>query len=583
MNSEHHHENDPLTPLRHSAAHVMAEAVLSFFPDAKLAIGPVIEDGFYYDFLLPRALTPDDLEPIENKMREIIQQKSDFERSVITKTEATEMFANQPFKLEIINNIEDETVSLYTQHTFTDLCEGPHVANTADIKAFKLLRVAGAYWRGDETKEQLQRIYGTAFTKAKDLKIHLMALEEAEKRDHRKLGRDLDLFMFDAIAPASPFFLPKGALIYGLLINYMRDLYAKHGYDEVITPQIFSTDLWKQSGHYESYLENMFFIDIDDREFGVKPMNCPAAAMLYASQTHSYRELPIRYADFGRLHRYERSGVVHGLTRVRSFSQDDAHIFCRFGQIQDEIREFVHMLMASYKTFGFEDITIYLSMRPEKRVGNSEMWDQAEQILEETLNSLSIPFEVMSGEGAFYGPKIDFFVKDALRRDWQLGTIQLDFSLPERFDLQYATEEGTLERPVVLHRALLGSLERFLGILLEHTGGALPTWLSPTQATVIPIADRHIDYAKDLTRKIKDFDIRVEMDDGNERMNAKIRKAQLQKIPYMLIVGDQEIETNTVSVRQRNGENLGSTEFNEFISLARDNIESKNVELRGPD
>lgn len=583
MNSEHHHENDPLTPLRHSAAHVMAEAVLSFFPDAKLAIGPVIEDGFYYDFLLPRALTPDDLEPIENKMREIIQQKSDFERSVITKTEATEMFANQPFKLEIINNIEDETVSLYTQHTFTDLCEGPHVTNTADIKAFKLLRVAGAYWRGDETKEQLQRIYGTAFTKAKDLKIHLTALEEAEKRDHRKLGRDLDLFMFDAIAPASPFFLPKGALIYGLLINYMRDLYAKHGYDEVITPQIFSTDLWKQSGHYESYLENMFFIDIDDREFGVKPMNCPAAAMLYASQTHSYRELPIRYADFGRLHRYERSGVVHGLTRVRSFSQDDAHIFCRFGQIQDEIREFVHMLMASYKTFGFEDITIYLSMRPEKRVGNSEMWDQAEQILEETLNSLSIPFEVMSGEGAFYGPKIDFFVKDALRRDWQLGTIQLDFSLPERFDLEYATEEGTLERPVVLHRALLGSLERFLGILLEHTGGALPTWLSPTQATVIPIADRHIDYAKDMTRKIKDFDIRVEMDDGNERMNAKIRKAQLQKIPYMLIVGDQEIETNTVSVRQRNGENLGSTEFNEFISLARDNIESKNVELRGPD
>ena len=580
MNSEHHHENDPLTPLRHSAAHVMAEAVISFFPDAKLAIGPVIEDGFYYDFLLPRALTPDDLEPIENKMREIIDQKSAFERTVITKTEATEMFAEQPFKLEIIDNIEDETVSLYTQHTFTDLCEGPHVSNTSDIKAFKLLRVAGAYWRGDETKEQLQRIYGTAFTKPKDLKIYLASLEEAEKRDHRKLGRDLDLFMFDAIAPASPFFLPKGALIYGLLIDYMRDLYAKHGYDEVITPQIFSTDLWKQSGHYESYLENMFFIDIDDREFGVKPMNCPAAAMLYASQTHSYRELPIRYADFGRLHRYERSGVVHGLTRVRSFSQDDAHIFCRFGQIQDEIREFVHMLMASYRTFGFEDISISLSMRPEKRVGNIEMWDKAEQILEETLHSLNISFEVMSGEGAFYGPKIDFFVKDALRRDWQLGTIQLDFSLPERFELEYATEEGTLERPVVLHRALLGSLERFLGILLEHTGGALPTWLAPIQTTVIPIADRHVDYAKTLTHKIKGFDIRVEMDDGNERMNAKIRKAQLQKIPYMLIVGDQEIETDTVSVRQRNGKNLGSTELNNFISLARDNIESKSVELR---
>ena len=572
LDPSHDHSDDPLAPIRHSAAHVMAEAVLSFFPDAKFAIGPVIEDGFYYDFLLSRALTPEDIPLIEAKMQEIVSAASPFERTFISKDEARVRFADQPFKLEIIEGIADDQVSLYTQHTFTDLCEGPHAANTSDIKALKLLRTAGAYWRGDENNPQLQRIYGTAFQTADELQAYLDRLEEAEKRDHRRLGRELDLFLFDPIAPASPFFLPKGATVYGLLIEYIKELYAANGYQEVITPQIFSTDLWKRSGHYDGYLENMFMVDIDEREFGVKPMNCPAHAVMFGSRTHSYRELPLRYSDFGRLHRYERSGVVQGLTRVRTFSQDDAHIFCRESQIEEEIHAFVRLLKESYAMFGFDDVSIMLSLRPEKRVGTDEMWNKAEQVLEEALRALDMPYDVVVGEGAFYGPKIDFFVKDALRRDWQLGTIQLDFSLPERFDLEYATEEGTLERPVVLHRALLGSLERFLGILLEHTGGALPAWLSPVQMMIIPIADRHITYAGEVARRLDEVGFRVSIDSSNDRMNAKIRNAQMQKVPYMLVVGDREEEAERVSVRLRSGVDLGPKSINDLTMIAGEEI-----------
>ncbi len=571
MSAGHDHDHaqqDPHIPLRHSAAHVMAEAVLHYFPEAKLAIGPVIEDGFYYDFQLPRALNPEDLPRIEERMKEIIGASSDFTRRLIGKAEARTMFREQPFKLEIIEGIPDEQVSLYTQHTFTDLCEGPHVSNTKEIKAVKLLRTSGAYWRGDESRPQLQRIYGTAFYSQKELDEYLHRIEEAERRDHRKLGRELDLFLFDPIAPASPFFLPKGALVYNLLVAYVRGLEEKHGYVEVITPQIFSTDLWKRSGHYAAYQENMFFIQAEDREYGVKPMNCPAHAVMYSHRAHSYRELPLRYADFGRLHRFERSGVTHGLTRVRTFAQDDAHIFARPDQADKEIKDFIGLLVETYKMFGFEGLKTHLSLRPEKRVGSDEMWDKAEAILDASLRSLGVDFTAASGEGAFYGPKVDFTVRDAIGRDWQLGTIQLDFNLPERFDLWYTSETGVQERPVVLHRALLGSLERFMGILLEHTGGALPGWLAPVQAVVVPIADRHVAYARTVEARLKAAGLRVEVDDSNERMNNKIRRAQTQKVMYMLVVGDKEEADNAVALRLRSGENLGAQPLETFLARA---------------
>ena len=413
----------------------------------------------------------------------------------------------------------------------------------------KLLNVAGAYWRGDERNPMLQRIYGTAFESKDALQQHLRMLEEAAKRDHRKLGRELELFMFDAAAPASPFFLPKGTVLYNLLIDYIRGLYQRYGYQEVMTPQIFESGLWHRSGHYENYKENMFFVEIDDREFGVKPMNCPSHALMYGSTLHSYRDLPVRLADFGRLHRYERSGVTHGLTRVRTFAQDDAHIFCRPDQVQSEVTAFIDMVHETFTILGFDDVHVMLSLRPEKRVGTDEMWDRAEAALKAAIESKGLDYEAVAGEGAFYGPKIDFFMQDALRRQWQLSTVQLDYSLPERFDLEYVTEDDRRERPVLIHRALLGSLERFIAILLEHTGGALPVWLSPVQAVVIPIADRHLDYAREVEARLRGAALRVEVDARTERMNLKIREAQLRKVPYMLIVGDREQEAGAAAVR----------------------------------
>jgi len=545
--------------LRHSTAHVLAEAVTKLFPDAQLTIGPPIEDGFYYDFAVPDPFTPDDLNKIEKEMRNSIKANTEFAERETSRDEALELVRDNQYKVEILEGIPaDERVTFcsHSDGAFEDLCRGGHMARTGDIKAYKLLSTAGAYWRGDENNAMLQRIYGTAWESRDAQKAYLKRLEEAEKRDHRKLGRQLGLFFFDPIAPASPFFLPKGAQVMNGLIEYVKELYGKYGYQEVMTPQIFNTDLWKKSGHLDAYAENMYFVEVDEREFGVKPMNCPAGAMIYAADSHSYRDLPMRLADFGRLHRNERSGVTHGLTRVRSFVQDDAHIFCTLDQIGDEINSFLQMLNEAYETLGFESYRLELSLRPEKRVGSEEMWDSAEAALTEILDASGVEYEAESGEGAFYGPKIDIFVPDAIGRHWQLGTVQLDFSLPERFDLEYAAEDGSRQRPVVIHRAMYGSLERFLGVLIEHLSGAFPLWLAPVQAVVVPIADRHIDYCHNVGAELESAGIRVVVDDSNDRMNAKIRQAQLQKVPYMLVAGDQEIEAGTLAVRTRTGENI---------------------------
>ena len=553
--------------IRHSASHIMADAVLQLFPEAKYAIGPPTDEGFYYDFDVARPFTPEDLDQIEALMRERIAEDVAFIRTEVSRDHAKAAFGDQPYKQEIIDGIP-EGDSIYTlQHgPFTDLCGGIHIERSGQVAAFKLLSVAGAYWRGDERNPMLQRIYGTAWESQEALDGYLTMLEEAERRDHRRLGRELDLFLFDPIAPASPFFLPKGAIVYGNLVNYVRELYQRYGYQEVITPEIYSTDLWKRSGHYDHYLENMFLIQSGEREYGVKPMNCPAHALMFSTQLHSYRDLPLRLADFGRLHRFELSGATHGLTRVRTFSQDDAHIFCTPDQILSEVQGFIAMLMESYRTFGFEEPIVMLSLRPEKHVGSEEMWDRAEAELEAVLRQSGLDYEPKPGEGAFYGPKIDFFVPDAIGREWQLGTIQLDFSLPERFDLEYIAEDGSQQRPVVLHRAMLGSIDRFLGVLIEHYGGAFPLWLAPVQAVVIPIADRHLPYAENVSARLRAEGLRVEVNAKSERMNAKIRDAQMQKVPYMLVVGDRESEANAAAVRLRDGSDLGPLPLEDLVA-----------------
>ena len=573
LESRYAGENDTLIRMRHSAAHMMAEAVLAIFPEAKLGIGPPIEDGFYYDFLLPRTLTPDDLPEIEERMRRSAAAASPFVAGELLREEGLVRFADQPFKVEIIESLTNETISTYTHRDFTDLCQGPHAESTDKTGAFKLTRVAGAYWRGSESNPQLQRIYGALFETQEELDAYLERLAEAERRDHRRLGRELDLFFFDPIAPASPFFLPKGATVYNLMVEFIRELYDQYGYQEIITPQIFLTDLWKRSGHYDNYLENMYLTRSDELEYGVKPMNCPGHCVVYSSQLHSYRALPLRYADFGRLHRNERSGVTHGLTRVRSFSQDDAHIFCRIDQIQDEFSSLIRMMRDVYSAFGLNEPRYTLSLRPERRVGSDETWDRAEQALREALVSAGADFEEIPNEGAFYGPKIDLFSLDALRREWQLSTFQLDFNLPERFDLEYVTGENTRERPVMIHRAILGSLERFFGVLLEHNAGAFPLWLAPVQAKIIPIADRHLPYAEQVLEQLHAAGLRCEIDDRNERMNAKIRDAQRQHVPYMLVVGDREAESGAVAVRRReNSEDLGAMATSDFITRIQEEV-----------
>ena len=554
--------------LRHSAAHLLAEAVLKLYPNAKITLGPPITDGFYYDFDIDITFSPQDLIAIEREMKRSVKRNSKFECNELSRAEALEVYKDNPYKIEIINSMSEEEIITEYSHSdgkFKDLCRGGHIEKTGEIKALKLLSTAGAYWRGDENNKMLQRIYGTAWESEELQKDYLDKRQKAIESDHRKLGTSLDLFFLDPISPANPFFLPNGAFIYNKLIEFVRNLYDKYGYQEVITPQLFSTDLWKTSGHYDFYLDNMYMMEIDENEVGVKPMNCPAHAVIYKSTLRSYRDLPLRLADFGRLHRYERSGVTHGLTRVRSFSQDDAHIFCSTKDAGIEIKSFLEMLRESYSAFGFDKPRMTLSLRPEKRAGSDEMWDIAEEQLRTVIREFDSNFEEVEGEGAFYGPKIDIFIPDVMGREWQLGTAQMDFSLPERFNLDFINSDGEKERPVVIHRAMLGSIERFIGILLEHTSGDLPFWLAPKQVNIIPISDKHQNYSEDLLNDLIDRGYRAHLDNTNERLGQKIRNSEMKKIPVMIIVGDKEIESNTVSVRTRSLGDLGSLSKDELI------------------
>ena len=554
--------------LRHSAAHLLAEAVLKLYPNAKITLGPPITDGFYYDFDIDITFSPQDLIAIEREMKRSVKRNSKFECNELSRAEALEVYKDNPYKIEIINSMSEEEIITEYSHSdgkFKDLCRGGHIEKTGEIKALKLLSTAGAYWRGDENNKMLQRIYGTAWESEELQKDYLDKRQKAIESDHRKLGTSLDLFFLDPISPANPFFLPNGAFIYNKLIEFVRNLYDKYGYQEVITPQLFSTDLWKTSGHYDFYLDNMYMMEIDENEVGVKPMNCPAHAVIYKSTLRSYRDLPLRLADFGRLHRYERSGVTHGLTRVRSFSQDDAHIFCSTKDAGIEIKSFLEMLRESYSAFGFDKPRMTLSLRPEKRAGSDEMWDIAEEQLRTVIREFDSNFEEVEGEGAFYGPKIDIFIPDVMGREWQLGTAQMDFSLPERFNLDFINSDGEKERPVVIHRAMLGSIERFIGILLEHTSGDLPFWLAPKQVNIIPISDKHQNYSEDLLNDLTGHGYRAHLDNTNERLGQKIRNSEMKKIPVMIIVGDKEIESNTVSVRTRSLGDLGSLSKDELI------------------
>jgi threonyl-tRNA synthetase len=535
----------------------MAAAIKKLWPDAKLAFGPHTAEGFYYDIEMAHRLVPEDFEKIEAAMQVEVDGKHPFKREEISREEAIKFFegAGETFKVEAIAVIpKDATLTLYRSGDFVDMCRGPHVNNTAQIRAFKLMSIAGAYWRGDESRPQLQRVYGTAFADRKELKEYLRLLEEAKARDHRKLGKELGLFHFDPIAPASPFFTGRGTTVYNLLQAYVRQLYRRHGYEEIITPQIFDMELFRTSGHYEHYKDNMFACTIDEREFGVKPMNCPGHCILFRQTRRSYRELPVRFADFGRLHRYERAGVTHGLTRVRSFAQDDAHIFCMSTQVGEEIAKVTAMILECYRTFGFDDPEIEVSTRPAAYLGELETWDRAEAALMAALDAAGLKYQVNKGDGAFYGPKIDFKVRDALRRSWQLGTVQLDFQLPERFDLEFVAADDSRDRPVMIHRAMLGSLERFFGVYLEHVAGKFPTWLAPVQVAVLPITDAHHAWTKEVEAALTARGLRVETDLRSEKLGLKIREATLLRVPYMLVLGDKEVEARGVAPRSRQGQ-----------------------------
>ncbi|GBD20730.1 Threonine--tRNA ligase 2 [bacterium HR28] len=571
-----------LARMRHSCAHVMAQAVLELFPGAKLGIGPAIADGFYYDFDLPRPLTPEDLERIERRMEEIKAAAYPFIRRVISREEARELFRDQPYKLELIEEFPpDEVITTYTHDGFTDLCRGPHVRDTSQIGFFKLLRISGAYWRGDERRPQLQRIYGTSWPTREQLEAYLHRLEEAERRDHRRLGRELELFHFDPTAPGMPYWLPKGLKILNLLLDFWRREHEKRGYQEIAAPLINDKSLWETSGHWEHYRENMFLIQLDEHlVYGVKPMNCPNAMVVYNLKKRSYRDLPLRLSDCDILHRYERSGTLHGLLRVRKFQQDDAHIFVTEDQIEEEFARILDIAQLFYGIFGLR-YTLRLGTRPDDFMGDPETWDKAEAALQRILDRHAGPgnYLIGEGEGAFYGPKIDILMEDALGRQWQTGTIQLDFQLPRRFGCTYTDRDGTEKTPVVIHRVIYGSLERFIGILIEHFAGAFPVWLAPVQAVIIPIADRHLPYAYRIRDRLYEAGLRVEVDDGDERMQAKIRNAQLQKIPYMLVVGDREVAEESVAVRLRTNENLGSMPIERFEAMVRRIVADKSLEL----
>lgn len=545
-----------LDTIRHSTAHLMAHAISRLYKEhnPQFGIGPVIENGFYYDIDMDAKIHDEDLPKIEAEMQKIIDEKLPVQRRVFSRNDNLKFWAdkNQPLKVEVVSSIpEGEEISCYEQGDFIDLCRGPHVESTGHLpKFFKLMHTAGAYWKGDSKNKMLQRIYAVSFTTKKQLEDHLVFLEEAKKRDHRKLGKELELFLFDSIAPGSPFFMPKGALVYNELISFMRRLYNKYGYTEVITPMMLDTDLWKTSGHYAHYKDDMYMLHVDNREFAMKPMNCPCHMLMYSHFKYSYRDLPLRFADFGRLHRFELAGSLAGLTRVRSFCQDDAHIFISLDGIQAEIKKLLEMFFICYDHFGFTDIRVGLSTRPDSKLGSDETWDIAENALKQALDSSGQAYHINEGDGAFYGPKIDIQISDSIGRRWQLGTIQLDFQLPERFDLKYTDQDGTEKRPVVIHRALLGSLERFIGVYLEHVYGAFPFWLAPEQAVIVPVStDKHLDFSKKVEKELRDLGFRVSVDERNETMGYKTRQIQTAKIPYMLVVGDREMESDSLSVR----------------------------------
>ena len=574
-------EDNKLETMRHSTAHIMAGAVQTIFPEVKFGIGPAIEDGFYYDFDLPRPLTPDDLPVIEAKMSEIVASNEPFVKEEMDKEEARRLFTAQPYKLELIDEIQDDKVSLYTQGDFIDLCRGPHVGSTGEIKAFKLISIAGAYWRGDETRPMLQRIYGVAFDTEEALAEHLKKLDEVARRDHRKLGKELDLFsIHEEAGPGLVHWHPKGAVIRRIIEDFWKDEHIKRGYDIIYTPHIAKLDLWKTSGHWEFYREYMYSpMDVEEKEYIIKPMNCLGHILIYQTRLRSYRELPLRYAELGTVYRYERSGVLHGLSRVRGFTQDDAHIFCRFDQLEDEVVGVLDLARFMIESFGFSNYQVLLSTRPEKYAGSIQIWEEATETLEQALARLKLDYDVDPGQGVFYGPKIDIKLEDALGRGWQGPTIQVDFNLPQRFNVAYIGEDGQAQLVAMIHRTVLGSMERFLASLIEHYGGAFPVWLAPVQAIVIPVADRHLDYAHKLETELKSEGIRVEVDARSERVNLKIRQAQLAKIPYMLVVGDKEVAASTVSVRLRSTEQLTTQSIDSFKKTIRKAIKAKIKDL----
>ena len=565
--------------LWHTTSHILAQAVKRLYPNTKLGIGPAIDNGFYYDFKVEKPLTEEDINKIEEEMKKIVKEDLSLERSTLSREDAIKLMKEkeEPYKVQLIEELpEGEDISFFKQGDFIDLCAGPHINRTGKIKAIKLLSTSAAYWKGNQENDSMQRIYGVSFLKASQLEEHLRLLEEAKQRDHKKIGKELELFMLAPEGPGFPFFLPKGMVLRNVLEDYWRKIHTEHGYVEIKTPIILNEELWHRSGHWDHYKENMYTTKIDDVDFGVKPMNCPGGMIVYKSKMHSYKDLPLRAGELGLVHRHEKSGELNGLFRVRCLTQDDAHIFCLPEQIEEEIKGVISLVDDVYSKFGFE-YTIELSTRPENSMGSDELWEMAEGALEKVLNNLGKKYELNEGDGAFYGPKIDFHIKDCLGRDWQCGTIQLDFQMPERFDLTYIGEDGEKHRPVMLHRVIFGSIERFIGIITEHFSGAFPAWLSPVQAKLLPITDAQHDFARQVADKLKAKGIRVEIDDTNEKIGYKIRKAQLEKVPYMLVMGAKEVEANAVAVRSRKAGDVGQMPVDEFVAKLQEEIETKSI------
>ena len=564
--------------LRHTASHVMAQAVKRLWPEAKLAIGPAIDKGFYYDIDMEHTLTPEDLTKIEKEMSRIVKENLPITKSVMSRQEAIEFFKskNEDYKVELIEDLpEDAVISCYAQGDFVDLCAGPHVASTGKVKAFKLQSIAGAYWRGDEKNKMLQRIYGTAFEKKEELDAYLHLLEEAAKRDHRKLGKELGLFVIKEEGPGFPFFLPKGMALRNELENFWREVHHEFDYEEIRTPIILNKQLWETSGHWFHYRENMYTTIIDDEEYAIKPMNCPGGILVYQNEMHSYRDFPLRYAELGLVHRHELSGALHGLFRVRAFTQDDAHVFMLPDQMQSELMKVIELFDRIYSQFGLK-YHVELSTKPDNAMGDDAIWEAATEALRNAIEAKGIPYVINPGDGAFYGPKLDYHIEDSLGRTWQCGTIQLDMNLPERFQIEYVGEDGQKHRPIMIHRACFGSMERFIGILTEHYAGAFPTWMAPVQVKILPISEKHVEYAKELAKQMHRDYVRVEVDDRSEKIGYKIRQAQMAKVPYMLVVGDKEVEEGTVNVRKHGGDELGSVPFDEFFNSIKIEIKERN-------